>query len=439
MKLTKSQTKASHALKKMWALKCARISEVGGITNRTTPLIVGPSGTGKSALVNHFCRSLSIPMITLTPGTWIVVGAKAEPPTTKQLANFLRNYDQGVIFLDEVNKLRNNHLENPWMMSVFNEILALLDGDDRLVGADLTSELIRKMKSRFMIVGAGAWQDEWNACRPTAVLGFGGKSGGGDIDEEIFQQQVRGQHSILPDELLFRFNERFIFLLPLDRQAIAQRIQNMRAEQKAKKLSAAKLDALVDEAYTSGRSMRWLESYVVTVMEESGAMDAHLEKVEDLGLENLLSAGASQKKFDTLYASLFAILQHLTLESGRLALSLRENFRMEPPAGLAPGVLTLLEEFFHAADNFCDPLAPEAREETTAALDETRKKLSGGLDLHSLGESLTKEQRHQVATLRVKLTYLDREKTRLIKVLKSSQSLKIEDKADPRLEWFKAF
>lgn len=65
----------------------------------------------------------------------LIVGARNDAYTLDALAAFVDQNPYGVIFIDEVNKLRNSHLREPWSSAVFNEVLALLDADQRLLAS----------------------------------------------------------------------------------------------------------------------------------------------------------------------------------------------------------------------------------------------------------------------------------------------------------------
>lgn len=99
-------------------------------------------------------------MLPVPIGNWVPIGAKHAAFTLHAIAEFVSGKSQGVIFLDEISKFRNSHLEHAWSTGVLNEVIALLDGDDRLLAGKFDKEMVQRLQSRFLIIGAGAWQDE---------------------------------------------------------------------------------------------------------------------------------------------------------------------------------------------------------------------------------------------------------------------------------------
>lgn len=75
----------------------------------------------------------------------------------------------------------------------------------------------------------------------------------------------------MPEELLFRFFEPGLFILPPTKREISQRICGIRAELGLPKRSTKRLQDLVQEAQDSVRSMRSLEAYVLRCHEERGS------------------------------------------------------------------------------------------------------------------------------------------------------------------------
>lgn len=237
MQLTTNQLAVSQKLEKFLWLKQSGATKVAGIEPRTTPCIVGPSGSGKTATVAHFCNQHELPMLPVPIGNWVPIGAKHESFTLHAIAEFVSGKSQGVIFLDEINKFRSSHLEQAWSAGVLNEVIALLDGDERLLTGKFDKEMVQRLKSRFLIIGAGAWQDEWNACRPRPTVGFQGSEAKEFNRQEAYQQAINASGDFLPEELLFRFFEPWLFILPPSKREIAKRICAIRAELGLAKLS----------------------------------------------------------------------------------------------------------------------------------------------------------------------------------------------------------
>ena len=132
------------------------LESIAGVKMRTIPLLIGPSGSGKTFLVSEFARVHGLPMFQLNVMNWIVRGAKHESQISlDQIARFVAEHEAGIIFLDEVNKLKIGHTESSaWTGDVFSELSSFLDRDDRLnaMGFDGLTE---KLRANFFIVGAG--------------------------------------------------------------------------------------------------------------------------------------------------------------------------------------------------------------------------------------------------------------------------------------------
>jgi hypothetical protein len=172
LRLSASQEKAFQELETFWALQ-REGTEVAAIRICPYPLLVGPSGCGKSALVRQFAFDEVLPLLELSCGAWVVTGARTEPHTMMTILNYVRREEEGIIFIDEVDKFV---ARTDWNTAIQQEVYSLLDG--RLSGfPDWTGEDVRKLQSSFLIIGAGTWQHLYKAGART--LGFGGSSSDG--------------------------------------------------------------------------------------------------------------------------------------------------------------------------------------------------------------------------------------------------------------------
>ena len=303
--LTASQAQGLERIAHYAVLHALGLHEVCGISTRPFPLVIGPSGCGKTHLVQHLARRLERPFFSLNLHNWIVRGAKNDQQITlDQLAAFVRNNDEGVILLDEVNKLTSAHSSEAWSASVLSELLALLDMDERLDVMGLAG-LRGKLREKFLLVGAAAFQDEWNASGAQKI-GFG--AAGAEFDPSAFEQAVRTQR-LVPDELLYRFNDQLIVLAPPTREEFVRGIVAVRCGLALPALPDAEAARLAGVAMSGGKMMRWLEAYAAEctraanpkVLHELGREQAQ-RRSAGAGLDPAAVERARKKRYDDAYA-----------------------------------------------------------------------------------------------------------------------------------------
>ena len=258
--LTRSQKKAADRLDFFWRIKRGGTGRLGSTETRPVPLLVGPSGAGKTASVRDFATRHGLPIFSISAATWIIRGARNEGYTADALAAWIGEHSEGgIIFIDEVNKLRAEHLDASWGMGILNELISIMDQDARLLRMGFKQEQIDAL-DKFILIGAGAWQETWIDSRARATSGFGGTQGGGATDPRVFLSAVRDQN-VIPEELLFRFNDRLILIEPPAVDEIATRIAAIRSDAGVACLAAEHLATLAGQACESNRAMRWLRSF----------------------------------------------------------------------------------------------------------------------------------------------------------------------------------
>lgn len=247
IELTCSQSDLVRKIRAFWKLK-RKGWRIAGYDPRPIPLIVGPSGSGKTALVRYFAASQKLPMSDFNVGTWIVSGAKSEPSTLERIAAFVDEHEEGVLFIDEVDKLFG---ESDWTRYVQQEVFALLDGRTESF-TKWSSSIREKFASNFFIVGAGTWQDLFNERRRETGFHVSGS--------EMPSIDLTTQ-TVIPDELLMRFNADVLLLQPLRVDEFAERIVRISKEVGQEAIPPARLEMLAQRAHASRRHNRWLEAY----------------------------------------------------------------------------------------------------------------------------------------------------------------------------------
>ena len=267
-KLTPSQQKAYARLDFFFRIGLKRIRPFQGIKPRPFPLLVGPSGCGKTFLVSTLASEYDLSFFSVNINNWIVRGAKADlKPTMSQIAEYVQSNDRGVIFIDEVNKLKKSHTgESAWTADIFTEVIALLDRDGRLENMGFEGAL-EKLQKNFIIVGAAAFHEEWmDSLRSGALIGFAPCEVSEKDQEAKFTKIIQKQESV-PEELLNRFNDRLIVIMPPTKEEYAGRITSIRNYYELPPLFPDELNQLADEAVESGKMMRWLEGYVTDCLD----------------------------------------------------------------------------------------------------------------------------------------------------------------------------
>ncbi|HRJ73206.1 MAG TPA: AAA family ATPase [Terrimicrobiaceae bacterium] len=266
--LTASQKRAETQLEFFMELQTKGIRVVNGIASRPFPMVIAPSGTGKTYLVNRMATRHKLPMFSINVPNWIPRGAKADTQITiEQLKSFVANNAAGVILLDEVNKMTVGHTtDSAWSSDIFSECLAVLDQDVRLETMGMEG-LVQKFRRHFLVVGAAAFQDEWlRSASASNAIGFveGEQT---QAREAVFERLVRTQH-LVPEELLNRFNDRLIVIAPPTAPEFADRIRGIRSFLSLRPLKEPELTRLGQEAAASGKMMRWLEGYLSQCLAE---------------------------------------------------------------------------------------------------------------------------------------------------------------------------
>ncbi|MBC7980859.1 MAG: ATP-binding protein [Armatimonadetes bacterium] len=232
--LSPGQEQALEKLRPLVDLATSGICKRLPFRPRTSVLLIGPSGTGKSHIAKELARQCNLPFWEANMANWIVLGARSETHTFKLLADWIHQHDSGVIFTDELDKLSGSGSD--WLNSVRLETHDLLDGRvpnaavvpsgisklEELAGlhsGELTQDFMmadirEKLRTRFFVIGAGAWMGGWQENRQQ--LGFNSTT---SADRRPDRRQIL--QSISP-ELLQRFRRDVIYLDPMTKREYQQ-------------------------------------------------------------------------------------------------------------------------------------------------------------------------------------------------------------------------
>ena len=357
IELTPSQHRSATKLDFFFQLGLGNIEMVNGVYARPIPLLAGPSGSGKTFLAGQIAEKYGLPMFCINAQNWIVRGAKNDSQVTMdQIQDFVSQNDRGVIFIDELNKLNNTHVSSSaWSADVFSELLAFLDRDQRLEAMGM-SGLTEKLKQNFMIIGAGAFQEQWQASAGnTQSIGFGTEAEIQVDRENAYVLAIRNQEAV-PDELLFRFNDQLIVISPPTAEEFGKRITALRAALSLPSLPEKELIHLAKAAVQSDKCMRWLEGYLSECLSEltPDALAALATKAGELGAsetpanERKVSQSAAERKKmiafrDTCFEHYRISLSNLSVASRKLYLLLNGILLAQPSETLSKDRQCLLK------------------------------------------------------------------------------------------------
>lgn len=248
------------------------------IQPRTSTLIVGPSGNGKSYIAAELGKRLSIPVLRINVSSWVVLSARNEPWTFSSIVQWVDSLQGGggILVLDEADKLQGT---GDWVTCIRHEAHDLLDGVIPLAARMPTaptdepwgmpdppmfvgrSMLEKQLRERVLILACGAWQSAWRGNART--LGFTQEE---SVVEPPSCEQIL--QSIEP-ELRQRFRHEVCWLPPMTRAdyhlvslGIAHRISNPRARRAWDRLAGN----AIEQAVAAGLGMRIFEELMLSVL-----------------------------------------------------------------------------------------------------------------------------------------------------------------------------
>lgn len=184
---------------------------------RLFPLVVAPTGAGKSFLLRKAAADLGAYYFKITRGDWCPRGAKAGRPTTFQILDQLLKSDRLCLHLDELCKWTLDFGQE-WSAAIGTDLWNVLDGHFQVEDylretkfgdkpAPSAEEVQKKIRTRLWIAGSGTWQSVFAHGQKVASLGFSPPPAGTHMSMTMLEKS----HAISP-ELLLRFNSDPIFL-----------------------------------------------------------------------------------------------------------------------------------------------------------------------------------------------------------------------------------
>ena len=100
---------------------------------RLFPLLIGPTGAGKSFLVETAARQLQARYFRITRGDWIPSGSKGPRSTVFRILDEVASFDRVVLHVDELDKF-TNLFEREWSASIASDLWNILDGKFQWTG-----------------------------------------------------------------------------------------------------------------------------------------------------------------------------------------------------------------------------------------------------------------------------------------------------------------
>lgn len=203
--MTCSQASAHSKLRAMGTLFFKTAGCDALLRPRFMPLLLGPTGAGKSSLLRRIAEELGAKFLRASGGEWIPAGAKDARPTVLTILDLLASNTRLVLMIDELDKM-TGETNTSWSRSVQNELFAVLDRAlpvEAYVKAEripepLAKELNRRVATGLFVCAAGTWQHLLDS---PSHAGFGFQSS--PSHEEIFGRVLKDR--VVPKELLMRF------------------------------------------------------------------------------------------------------------------------------------------------------------------------------------------------------------------------------------------
>jgi hypothetical protein len=254
IELTPNQQRMAQELNKHFRL-FENAMQLAGFYPRP-PLIISPSGSGKTTTVRAFAHLNNLPFLCVEPTSWMLMNAKLEPYTLNVIRDFVDRNPRGVIAVDEMDKFCKESAQD-WWKAVQNEAMAFVEKKVELLERFWPESCLEKLQNNFLIVGMGTWQSVFRGVT--------------SYDEVDFDSLVKSGK--IPEELLARFSDPILLRPPTknDFKKALIRIHDQIKDPLTEKVPNAeeRLDKLIQQAEESEKNMRWLEDYATKKLLES--------------------------------------------------------------------------------------------------------------------------------------------------------------------------
>lgn len=248
---------------------------------RFSRFVVGPSGSGKTHIVRTVAEHLGLPLYTVDATNWMPLGSgdRAARSTWADIADFIGTNPEGIIFVDELDKLGHAQgLGSAWMQYLRVEIFSLLDrrvpshialpeGSDSEERAPMLKLLNNRLQHGMMLIGAGAFQSLWEERGKRAI---------GLIPEKAESRRDfthKDMQQAIPTELANRFAGPVLVLEPLREHDYRQLLR--RTASKLPKDVASRLARNgrkeIRSAVENDLGVRWVEELLLKSLVQKSA------------------------------------------------------------------------------------------------------------------------------------------------------------------------
>jgi SpoVK/Ycf46/Vps4 family AAA+-type ATPase len=140
------------------------------IQPRWASLLVGPTGTGKTAVAAMAAESVGASMLRVSTPNWMPAGAlnRATRETIGVISEHIARHDRTILFCDELDKLVDRIGDSSWKSYIRGELFDLIDGrwpsgltlpelDDDTPDPTIET-LTKKLTYTVFVIAAGIFQ-----------------------------------------------------------------------------------------------------------------------------------------------------------------------------------------------------------------------------------------------------------------------------------------
>lgn len=177
---------------------------------RLTPLLIGPTGAGKSAVAKQIASATGSHLVRVSLSTWNPTGSR-DTPTLRRIGQVLGKHERVVLVIDEIDKLSTDTAA--WTRSCSAEVYDLLERECAHLLADSDADrkiLEPKLRTKIFFIAAGTWQHLHTRRAAPRPLGFGAtRNASLTTERDITSWAISEGY---PAELFGRFHTTPVFL-----------------------------------------------------------------------------------------------------------------------------------------------------------------------------------------------------------------------------------